>query len=287
MFTAVLNRRLTQKNPVTNFGMLRIAYGATTSGHFARKSALSAACICTADPEKSGELPCQQQKVTLSFGGSVASPLAPPWPHPMHDLKPLGIVLAFLCVTTITAAQDGAPEKPGAEELRLKDGRKITILWDRFRMHKFQLYMKGNTAFINNERLTDQSPDVRRIIQWAAEETGIRGDVEQHLKDSIKEPVKLRIVAANPLVLELPYATGVNIRTGKPMALPVCAVEPEDQQLMWDAANKMKVYRAYVAREDDKISAARAAARAAQQAAWAADAAADNTRDILSTLRGY
>jgi hypothetical protein len=221
------------------------------------------------------------------FGGSVASPLAPPWPHPMHDLKPLGIALAFLCVTIVTAAQDGAPEKPGAEELRLKDGRKVTILWDRFRMHKFQLYMKGNTAFINNDRLADQSPDVRKIVQWAAEEKGVRGDVEQHLKNSINQPLHLRIVAANPLVLELPYATGVNINTGKPMALPVCAVDPEDQRLMWDAANKMKVYRDYVSRENRRVAAAQAAAAAAQEAAWAADKAADNTRDILSRLRGY
>jgi hypothetical protein len=203
----------------------------------------------------------------------------------MTLIKSVFIASAVLCAARNGLAQDAAPEKPGAQALMLKNGREVTILWNRFRVHKFHLYMRGDTAFINNERLADQSPDVRRIVQWAAEEQGIDGDLEQHLKDSIKLPLHQRIVAAKPLVLELPYATGVNTATGKDMALPLCAVDPKDQPLMWNAADQMKVYRDYVRREDDRVFAARAAAAAAQQAAWAADEAADNTRKILDALQ--
>ncbi len=194
----------------------------------------------------------------------------------IHKLL-LGVGFA-LCMSCISLAANPAPEKPGPQELLLKDGRKVTVLWDRFKVQKCQLYMKGRTAFVNNERLQSQSPDVRRVIQWAAEDQGIHGDIEQHLKDSISKPLDERFVAAHPLVFELHYATGVDIKTGKKVTLPFCAVDPKDQVLIWDAANKMNVYRDYVSRENDRVA-------AAQAAAWAADEAADNTEKILDRLK--
>lgn len=196
------------------------------------------------------------------------------------------VVICWLCASITAVAQNAAPEKPGAQELELKNGRKISILWDEFKLHKFHLYMKGDTACINNERLIDQTPDVRQIVQWAAEEQGIRVDVEQHLEDSIKQPLGLRIVAAKPLVLELQYATGTNIGTGRAIALPLCAVDSKDQQLMWNAANQMKAFRDYERRENRRVRAAEDTADAAWRAAWAAEDAADNTQRILDGM-GY
>jgi hypothetical protein len=203
----------------------------------------------------------------------------------LRKVLSIAVAIGAIGISRTPLAQDAAPEKPGVQELRLKDGRKVAILWNRFKVHKFHLYMKGDAAFINNELLANQSRDVRRIIQWAAEEQGIRGDVEQHLRDSIKRPVALRFIAAKPLVLEIPYATGVNVDTGRDMVLPLCAVDPKDQRLTWEAADKMKVFRDYEDREDDRVFAARRAAQAAERAAWAAENAERNTRDILDSLQ--
>ena len=197
------------------------------------------------------------------------------------------LVLGLAAVYMPANSTGASPEKPAMQELRLKNGTKVTILWDSFKIHKFTLYMKGSTAYLGNQRLQDQSPIVRQIVQWAAEEKGIQGDIEQHLKDSIRLPLDQRIVAARPLILELPYATGVDVGARRKITIPLCALEPADQQMMWDAATKMQAYRAHIARENRKVRAAEDAAEAAAYQAWMMQEIALNTWDMLGVMLGY
>jgi hypothetical protein len=172
---------------------------------------------------------------------------------------------AFSALLVNSACLAEGPGPPEAQELRLKSGARVTIVWEDFSVHRVALYMKGRDAYVNGERLANLTPRVRQIVQWAAEDNSVTGDVELFLRQSLTLPLGQRIVAKTPFIFELPYATGINARTRQRVLLPVCCVVPEEQGLVWDANSKMQAYREYVYREQRKVQAAKAAA----DAAWA------------------
>jgi len=185
-----------------------------------------------------------------------------------------------------------APLPPPPQRITLRNGRPVEITWTKFSTHSFALYVHGETPYANNERFSALSADCQRSIQWAAEEQGIRGDIQQHLIDSRRLPVRQRIVKASPLVVELVYGVGVDARSGREVVIPFCAVRPEDRQAMALAATQLAVLQEHRNREDQKVRAAQRAAAAAEDTAWAARQAAmaaedtaQGIRDISSRLR--
>lgn len=190
-------------------------------------------------------------------------------------------ILAVVIGLTSISKADGPPEMPSPQRVVLKDGRRVEVDLQRFGSERFHLYMFGDKAFANNERFHLLQADQRRILQWAAEDDGIQGDLELHLKSSLDGPVASRLIRSQPMVLDVAYVKGKDVQNGRPITIPICCVAPISRQAFIAAANKLREYNAYLDREDEKLRAARATARAAQQAAWAAQQAADNTREML------
>lgn len=198
--------------------------------------------------------------------------------------------LALFSLLVALSAGDAAaqaPEPPEPQELRLKNGQRVTIAWEHFDVLQVALYMHGSQACVNGERLAGLPREVRQIVQWGAEENGVEGDVEEFLRRSISLPVGKRIVAKTPFVFDIPYATGMKVGTRQSIIVPVCGVERDDQQLVFSAASKMRAYREYVYREQQKVQAAQEAAVAAWTQAVIMRNYARYTLEVLRQMQGY
>lgn len=210
------------------------------------------------------------------------------------------LLLVVIVMTSQVAAQQvQVPpaeqlQPPSPQNLRLLNGRTMTIRWERFGTQRIAIYIFNNNVVVEHGNSRQPTPfwqlpgDIQRVIQCAFADADI-DEVESFVHEAASLPIKSRYgTKARPITLNLPYGYGIDVTNGQDYTIAVCEVTKEDRIAMFDADQQLTAYLQQVNRDLAKVRANQIAAAAAAATAVAAErsaVAAERSVNELGRIR--